>query len=82
MNAKESYGWYGPGVFNFSVFSISDFEDEREVLILPETLFHVTKVNIDEVSGQHTIYLENLATKEIFTLLKRAQEAWESRWMN
>ena len=43
--------------------SISDFEDEQEVLILPMTLFHVTDIKIDEVTGQHTIYLDNLPTK-------------------
>ena len=43
--------------------SISDFEDEREVLILPMTLFHVTDIKINEVTGQHTIYLDNLPTK-------------------
>lgn len=43
--------------------SISDFEDEREVLVLPWTLFRVTEIKIDEVSGQHTIYLDNILPK-------------------
>ena len=51
--------------------SISDFEDEWEVLVLPCTLFHVTGIKIDEVTGQHTIYLENVPPKGgIFTVLK------------
>ena len=41
--------------------SISDFEDEREVLLLPCTLFQVTDIKIDEVTGQHTVYLENVS---------------------
>ena len=51
--------------------SISYFENEREVLVLPGTLFHVTDINIDKDTGQHTIYLENLPPKGgIFTFLK------------
>ncbi|CAF3623881.1 unnamed protein product [Rotaria sp. Silwood1] len=42
---------------------ISDFEDEREVLILPYTLFHVTNIDTDKTTIQQTIYLENVTTK-------------------
>ncbi|UJR18299.1 hypothetical protein I4U23_005202 [Adineta vaga] len=50
---------------------ISDFEDEREVLVLPLTSFHVTNIEIDERTGQHTIHLANLPLKGgFFTLIK------------
>jgi hypothetical protein len=60
--------------------AISDFEDEREVLVLPLTLFQVTDIKIDKVTGQHTIDLENVPTKGgLFTLLRFAYEARNSK---
>jgi hypothetical protein len=42
---------------------ISDFEDEREVLVEPMTMFHVVSITNDDVSGQYTISLENVLPK-------------------
>ncbi|CAF2820337.1 unnamed protein product [Rotaria sp. Silwood2] len=63
--------------FSDTLLSISDFEDEHEVLVLPMTLFHVTDIEVDKANGQHTIYLENVPTKgELFTSL---QLLWKHR---
>ena len=57
--------------------SISDFENEREVLVLPCTVFHVTDIKIDEITGQRTIYLENIRPKGgIMAFVKIGWEAW------
>ncbi|CAF2689945.1 unnamed protein product [Rotaria sp. Silwood2] len=51
--------------------SISDFDDEREVLILPMTSFRIINIDTGKTSGQHTIYLENVPTEGgLFALLK------------
>jgi hypothetical protein len=42
---------------------ISDFEDEHEVLLLPNTIFHVVSIRNEELSGQYTIHLENVLPK-------------------
>ncbi|CAF2650752.1 unnamed protein product [Rotaria sp. Silwood2] len=43
---------------------ISNFEDEREVLILPATLFRVWKIEMDERTGRHIIYLNQIPDAE------------------
>jgi len=42
---------------------LSHFEDEREVLILPGTVFRVTRINKDDEASLHEIYLEQLDAK-------------------
>jgi hypothetical protein len=42
---------------------ISDFEDEREVLLLPRTIFHVVSITNNDRNGQYTIHLENVLPK-------------------
>ncbi|CAF3377421.1 unnamed protein product [Rotaria sp. Silwood2] len=43
---------------------ISNFENEREVLILPGTLFRVWKIEMDEHTGHHIIYLNHIPEAE------------------
>lgn len=40
--------------------SILEFEGEKEVLALPLTMFHVTRITAKKSSGQYTVYLENV----------------------
>lgn len=63
--------------------SISDFEDERELLVLPKTLFHVMDIKIAEVTGQHTIYLEDVSPKTgLFTLFRCLRKLQDSKdWL-
>lgn len=42
---------------------ISEFEDEKEVLVLPMTFFRVTDIKTDKGTGEHIIYLLNVPTK-------------------
>lgn len=42
---------------------ISNFEDEREVLVLPMTMFHVVNITNENCSNQYTIHLENVLPK-------------------
>ncbi|CAF3992712.1 unnamed protein product [Rotaria sp. Silwood1] len=37
---------------------LSDFEDEKEVLLLPQTLFHVKRIDNDDTQHYATIWLE------------------------
>ena len=39
---------------------ISNFEDEQEVLVGPRTFFKVKEIQINQLNGQHMIYLENV----------------------
>ena len=41
----------------------SDFEDEREVLLIPATMFHVVNITHESSSDQYTIHLENVLPK-------------------
>ncbi|CAF2831214.1 unnamed protein product [Rotaria sp. Silwood2] len=39
---------------------LSDFEDEKEVLLLPQTLFHVKRIDNDDKQHYATIWLEHV----------------------
>ncbi|CAF3332767.1 unnamed protein product [Rotaria socialis] len=43
---------------------LSYFEDEREVLILPGTVFRVTRINKDDEATLYKVYLEQLDVRE------------------
>ncbi|CAF1045891.1 unnamed protein product [Adineta steineri] len=43
---------------------ISNFEEEREVLILPGTIFRVWKIEDDQHTGYHIIYLNHIPDAE------------------
>ncbi len=51
---------------------ISNYENEKEVLISPRTFFKVTEIEIDRSDERCTIYLENLCSGQqtIFKALK------------
>jgi hypothetical protein len=42
---------------------ISDFEDEREVLLLPLAMFRVVSITNEESNDQYVIHLENVLPK-------------------
>lgn len=48
---------------------ISNYENEREVLVGPRSVFKVTKIEFDPTNEQYTIFLENLCGEHL-TLIR------------
>ncbi|CAF2992352.1 unnamed protein product [Rotaria sp. Silwood2] len=40
--------------------AVSEYEDEKEVLVLPQTFFHVRNIEFDTEKCQYAIYLQNI----------------------
>ena len=56
---------------------ISYFENEREVLLIPNTMFHVVNIKHENANNQYTIHLENVLPEVDFTVLYSSLcESW------
>jgi hypothetical protein len=56
--------------FSDKLLSLSEFEDEREVLVFPMISFRVNTIDIDEKNGVYSNHLKNIpSTFSIINLI-------------